>query len=540
MKNNGNVSKSVIIIESKRWNGILDQLNKGIKISINSGSLYRFLVIRTILFLSDKKDTILNERETNFKEYLKTGSKKMLNQWENSKDALRNKANEEKIQKEQERLADLDQKYKVLMETDELLRHEKLAKSQDLASKLKHGPKQLESAAVYAEVLKGREIQRKINSEKRQNEKLKHLEQGKEAVMQAEQWIAQHDKRSNEKYQRDNTYKRELFQYIKSEDEKRQEMLNKENEAERLKREASDREIKDQLDRERIILERKKDALRKNALEAMIMAEQRRKRHMLTDIAQDKLNDAYSIGKQNLEKIQNTLINERRIKSIQMKQSIAEQIYQDNTESKTFEEERLKKEENEITEKLKQREREKIANDKKLKAARIEAHIRDIEHQKQLKAAKMQDLQYNMASLKKNIEVSHDYEQQKKQHKLKMLTENRSILLQQIDERIKRDKAEKAIDEFEFAKSENILEDQYFFKYADELIADAKIKGRSLLPLQRTVEMYKAANRLNPPNDYLPHLKSNVPIMKDCKHCAPFKYDIDELKSLNSKSPKPL
>lgn len=250
----------------------------------------------------------MTQQEQNFKEYLKTESKKMLHRWENSKDALRHKANEEKRKKEEERLADLDRKYQVLMEADENLRKEKLVKSQDLASKLKPGPKQLESAAIYAEVLKGREIQRKMNAEKRENNKMKHMKNGRDQTLQAQQWMEQHDQRLNQKHQRHHNYKRELFQHIKSEEEKRQDMLSKENEEERLKREASDHELKEQLERERVILERKKKALRKNALEAMIMAEQRRKRMTQFDAAHNKLIEAYAIGKQNLEKIQKNTI----------------------------------------------------------------------------------------------------------------------------------------------------------------------------------------------------------------------------------------
>lgn len=483
------------------------------------------------------REKAIIERDEKFQEYLKTESKRMINQWENSKEALRNKTQEEKIQREKERLKDLEVKYKTLMENDDKLRKEKLEKSQDMTNKLKPGPKQLESAAVYAEVLRSRDAQIKSNEEKRKNDKLKRIRDGQQDLCQAQQWMSRYSDSMNENSEKRNKYKCELFKVIKTEEQKRQEIINKENEMERIKREASDKEIREQMERERMILERKKEAMRKNALEAMIMVEQRRKRDLQIDAAENKLIAAYAEGKDKLKKIQRDTINDRRKKEIHMKQSIAEQIYRDESEQINAENARIKKEEKEITEKMMQREKEKMEYAKKMKAERIEAHLRDVEWQKQLKAQKEQDFMWDKANRLKNVEVSLAYEQEKKNQKLKELNSNRTILLQQIDERVKRQREEKAIDDHEFAKNENKAEDDYFFAYANELIDDAIQKGRPVLPLRRVIGHYKTLNRLHGNRECLPHLKSNVPISKDCKFCSPIKYDIDELKMLDRQSP---
>lgn len=71
-----------LVLNRQKWNGIMKHLQRG------------------------QAEQISNENERRYKEYLKEESRAMTTKWENSLDKIRERKNEEKLQKEQEKIAE--------------------------------------------------------------------------------------------------------------------------------------------------------------------------------------------------------------------------------------------------------------------------------------------------------------------------------------------------------------------------------------------------------------------------------------------------
>lgn len=163
-------------------------------------------------------------------------------------------------------------------ENDELARREKILKAQQLIEKLKPGPRELQSAALHSEVLRARNVQRNINEEFEKAIKQNEIDEKKNCEQQAMPWIQEEQQRMAERQKRNNSYKQELLQTINDSSKQRSEYKKQLIKEQQAAREAVDQEIKAQIEKEKAIMEKKRAALRKNALEAMKMVEQRRMR----------------------------------------------------------------------------------------------------------------------------------------------------------------------------------------------------------------------------------------------------------------------
>lgn len=516
-QNQPKLSGKTIVIEKQKWDGILRHLNK------------------------NKDDELLKEKTRAHLDYLKNESKAMTTNWINSKEALIKQKAEDDLKKQKMKIEESERRYKELMKNDENAVQENLKKSQNLITRLKPNIKQLESAAVLCEVLKTREIQCSLNNDIKKSEDERRFKENNETQMQSQQTLCDQILKSNEKLIRRNEYKNDLRNFNIEKQKEQNELMAKQVASCKFERELAEKELKAQIERERAYLEKKRAIQRQNALEAMKMAEQRRKRDIIVNETENEIIACYEQGKQNLSNLQKKRQNELRENCNKIKTETAFKIYKDNSLEIKAEDERIARDIERNNQMLKERERQKCENDKKMKAARIEEHLKDVEMRKKLEAKKEEKLKFAIANRIKNTEVSLAYEQENKKNKLKVLSENRNIITQQIDERIKNAKnnyeADKEFKNSEMRK-ENESDDTAFFKIAKELLDDAELKGRPILPLQRVIEKYKSDNRLIPPKGIPPHLVSNIPISKDCKYCAPFKYDIDTLKSLNPCSPK--
>lgn len=150
------------------------------------------------------------------------------------------------------------------------------AKARSAIQHLKIGPRNLDSAFILCDVLKTREMQCQMNNEWNTFKKEKHLQEGRETIEQAEQWSEQYRQKMLEKRRSTDAYKKELNYYIKQEHNRKANLAKKTAEEERKYRQDAENELKEQLERERLMLQRKKESMRRNALEAMKMAEERR------------------------------------------------------------------------------------------------------------------------------------------------------------------------------------------------------------------------------------------------------------------------
>lgn len=169
-----------------------------------------------------------------------------------------------------------ENRYKMLKENDENQRKEKVSQANDILQKLKGGPRNLESAYIMSEVAAARKQQCIINAETNKAKKNEDLKLSKDHIKQADQWAEEQRQKMILNKQRNDTFKKELLKFAKEKESVTAQQAKQQADEERKQREKVDRELKAQIEKERSLLQRKKEASRKNALEAMQMAEQRR------------------------------------------------------------------------------------------------------------------------------------------------------------------------------------------------------------------------------------------------------------------------
>ena len=179
--------------------------------------------------------------------------------------------------------------------------------------------------------------------------------------------------------------------------------------------------------------------------------------------------------------------------------------------------------------KLDQKELAKIEHAKRQKAARIQLHIEEMEQEKRLKKQQQEELQWNIANRLKNEEVNVAYDQQKRMHIAQKTLDNRTTILKQIAVNEIRDA--KRCEALRYADEINEKDDREFFRYANELVEEAKSKKRPILPLMKTIKEYKSRNNLNGQNEDLPHLRTNFSIgLASPSSSRSLKYNAEELK----------
>lgn len=127
-----------------------------------------------------------------------------------------------------------------------------------------------------SEVAEARKQQCAKNVENNLAKKHEDLKLSQNHIRQADQWAEEQRQKMILNKQRNDAFKKELLTFVKEKEVTTAEVAKQEAEEERKQREKVDREIKLQIEKERALIQRKKEMARKNALEAMQMAEQRR------------------------------------------------------------------------------------------------------------------------------------------------------------------------------------------------------------------------------------------------------------------------
>lgn len=216
------------------------------------------------------------EQNQQYAEYLKKGSRAMTQTWDNTTYKLQEKKTAEKALQEKASQDDGEARYKALTESDKKKRMEQIAIAQQMMDRVKNGPRQLDSAYLMSEVLATRDQQRKVRADEAKAMRVRQLDEGKEMIAAAEQHAAEMREVILSQRHQQNGYKRELFEQMQTANFRRQQATKMEAVNDRKHREAEKKELQTQLEMERMILQRKKETLRRNALEAMQMAEQRR------------------------------------------------------------------------------------------------------------------------------------------------------------------------------------------------------------------------------------------------------------------------
>lgn len=179
-------------------------------------------------------------------------------------------------------------------------------------------------------------------------------------------------------------------------------------------------------------------------------------------------------------------------------------------------------------------ERSRIEHNRKMKAARIQQHLDEVERVKNMKQQKKNKAEWALANRYKNQEVNLEYDRQKYAQQQEKALALRKLLLQQIDAQLDRSTIKDAAKIF--VEETNAEDDKNFFGYANELIEEAQSKGRPLLPIIKAIDQYKKENGLIAQREDLPHLQTNINIGLPPKDGDTIKYDIGDLKQLNKGS----
>lgn len=166
--------------------------------------------------------------------------------------------------------------YQKIKEKDEEIRSQKIAKAEELIQQLKPGPKILQSASMQSEVLKVCAAQRELNEEIDKTLRKNKISEACHYERQIMPFIEEEQIRMADRQKRNNQYKAELLYTINENSVRRGEQSKQLLREQQVARDEMDQEIKAQIERERALQDKKRETLRRNAVEAMKMVEQRR------------------------------------------------------------------------------------------------------------------------------------------------------------------------------------------------------------------------------------------------------------------------
>ncbi|XP_058442891.1 calponin homology domain-containing protein DDB_G0272472-like [Malaya genurostris] len=493
-----NTKCKAMIITATKWNELLSNASKA-----------RIRPQTTIA----SNGRLVTQNEAEFKRYLKNESQVMTRQWENTVQNIRDKKESDRLRKQQEKVEEDKKLYHALKTADEIKRNELIEKAQEIIQREKEGPRVLESAAKFCEVLKAREFQCKFKSDQKIQIDKRRKELDKQDNTLSNQLIKSQAERYIEERRRFDCYKNELRDQIQRDEIDKQQKRNSLIEQERKQREVLEDKIKRQIEREQQVFERKKAMRRQHALEAMKMTQEREERLKREMIIEDSLNEIYNDG-------QMVISNKRKeIHTNKHKLRDNAELLQEEVERrKQLLDDEDKNREKALQEKEKMAEkniREKIETEKQMKAARIQAHLDEM-NCKKVKASEQEAMEHKeMANRLKNVDVTFGFNQRNATNIANRTQIQRKLLLDQIDERRTHENIESDTKaELQYMRNSAKKENRHFMKYAEELITDNKRKGRPVLPLLRSVENYKREHYLDyREKEFTPrHLISNVPI----------------------------
>ncbi|KAL5275107.1 hypothetical protein ACFFRR_001217 [Megaselia abdita] len=476
----------------------------------------------------------LENDEKIYKNYLREGSTKLMSNWPEAKKDLEARELEKQTALEKKREFEKEEFLKI-KDNDEKIRREKIAQAEALIQKLKPGPRELQSAAMLSEVLKCRNIQRSIQNEFETAEKERVEKENACQINEILPWMMDDIRRTRDGRKTRDIYKQEIFKNIQDREREKHDYNRKNLTFEKAMRERTENYHKSQVDKEREILQRKRETLRKNALEAMQMVEQRRLRDRIQDEVDNKLISVYVTGKTQIDVARKIKEKQSSFESKERNEKSFNKI-SDIDDWERREQESLQRDIQKANDDYFAKEQDKIQKNKAMKHAKIKEHILEVQRQKEAQLKRTEEKRFDMAMRMKNIEVDTEKDKLEKLELSKLKVDNRAFLDAQIREREKLEKAENV----ENSKCLNLVnerEDNFFFGYADTLLADAEKKERNTYPITKAIQKYKKDRCIDLERSVPAHLITNLTMgrKESEKLDSPkVKYGIDELKRLET------
>ncbi|XP_017465344.1 PREDICTED: trichohyalin [Rhagoletis zephyria] len=451
------------------------------------------------------------EEEQKYKEYLKQGSDQLVAHFKGNIQRTQDEKLAEIKANMEQKITKMQEDFHQTKENEERKRSEKLAKAQNLVEQLKPGPKQLHSAALQSEVLRARNVQRNINKEFERAVKKQECMDKLACEQQALGFMQEDQARQMERQQNMNTYKKEMLHTIKETGKQRMEYKKQLIKEQQDAREAMDQEIKAQIEKEKAIMEKKRAALRKNALEAMKMVEQRRLRERMTEEIEDRLCCVYNLAKKDWDVVKKEEDQKKTTHEEKKQEMQARFLRCIQTKTEATDEERVRRDISRMQLKFTAEEKEKIRKDKAAKQARIEAYMHELQQQKEAKRRAEEERRYDVATRFKNCEVNRLFKEAQKKKRLNEIHDTRATLKEQIElkKRIENEDRQQ-MRTCEDNKDER--EDKFFFEYARNLMEDAHKKDRPLYPFVKVVQEYKRDRFIDCERKTPKHLMTHINI----------------------------
>ncbi|KAJ6638459.1 hypothetical protein Bhyg_11194 [Pseudolycoriella hygida] len=482
--------KSVILSQSE-WNNILQHMQRG----------------------EDVK--IATEASHQYKKYLLEESRAMTDNWQNSLKATVKAKQNERLKVESQKIDEAVARFQKLKESDEIKRFEENVKANDQMQKLKMGPRLLESAYASSECVAVRDMQRNANAKMETMRRDVLLAMGQEAVAQDQQYAAQQKFNMSETRRKNYEHKKELREFIASKKLEDAELRRVQCEEEMLENSQIDDELAAQMTKERRILEKKKEARRLIALEAMQLAEKRRIREKQLEAIENQVASLFSMGNSIKDVKQRNDMETKRGRD-EFQNNARKTALTDVKNLQSKENEMLERTVKEFQAKLKFKDQAKVEERRRLKEMQIKNHLDDLAREKIRKQREEIQRRRDIENRIRNEEVNVLFDRQKRLDTMNRIKEHRRIITEQMEERRLRDK-EKDYSDLFCLDNLNEQEDKAFFKYANELVTETIEKNRPVYPIVKVVEDYKRMN--------------NLPSKK-------LVYGIDELKAMRPPKPK--
>lgn len=431
---------------------------------------------------------------------------------------------------------------------DETKRQDIIQKAEKLIQKSKVGPRLLESAALHCEVLKEREIQIKFRAGQHEIRRQQDLDQSREILDQAKEWVKKSSERVLADRQRNDDWKLEVKDFADKQAQVRKANQRKKIQEEQHMIKAVNDEYALEQQQKRDYERRKKEEFKKNMLEAIAIKEDKMKQEATFEGVEKVIIDTYVKGKQDIVLTKRSKQKIMQDNSDALRKKVGEQylITQKETEAKKeAEDAKIRRAKGrtdlDIIERREQERKEQAARIKVMRVEQQKDHL----IQKQLKKKQSQEeLDQESMEQARNKAVSLSFKDQKVQAARTKVQEQRKML----DEQLK-DQADVIETEMEMDRrlrnlnhKWHIDDDKNFYTYANSLLKDAKEKGRPTLSLKRAVDNYQRNNWIKCRDvDNRDFLYSKVPIglTHDDRDPVPQpedlieKLNLDELQDLN-------
>ncbi|XP_028140850.1 cilia- and flagella- associated protein 210-like [Diabrotica virgifera virgifera] len=442
------------------------------------------------------------EKEERHRAYLDDGSKAMIKNWANSLENIRKRKDEERIQAIENEKAERARKFHELRKEQEEIRKAFVEKANRNIFMNKGNAKQLTSAFIMSEVFYERERQKEFKQflkEHEEEEYAQEVENVREVAREAAEEEKEHIEKEKKK-------KLEMGEYFRKELEEKN---RKEKERADQRRRREEREYADALNEMKCIERKTLDMKLKKKEELMQqmqkLLEVERQKKVISETEEQELDDVVRAYRATKERIDcRTKMREKEIRdeAIEIRRKMAEKAKAEQNEQLAEEKrERIfQKAVKEFDELAIQKDAEKaqrLAQEASDKTENYKEHLKKEEERIKTEAELRK---WEMLNRYKTTDAMDKFDKDAKMERRNKILKYRADLLEQMAENEAVRKKEEEIDKI-LTQAMSKTDDDKFFAYADEILAQERKTGRSTYPTEKAIIGYKKNFNILPRTD---------------------------------------